>query len=721
MCISLDTKASNRDVDRLAREGDFDWAKLDSVINDLLIDGARQFLGPVAEDLLAPWLKAVREDYSQLLLDVPLDSVDRSQTLPALIEEFFAPHALRLLVQLQVHRPGPDLGKLLNDGLLPIATVFEWLEEKACDGSSDGKLEKFLYPGTTNDHKSLRDKMGKWRSGVDLPTGQSLKLLLKDIRAEPSIRDHADAAAAWLLAARALYYFDQLGATPVRPLLRARLESTLPDGSLRLRLQRLVDVGASDWPEMAELGSLIWRDLLRTSPKSLGDQFDTQQRIEALKELSSRLDPDGKTAYHLAWMEGRWFALSGRYEEALPHYKRAFQLAYYRAGHQLKDIVEDALCIASFLADKVFVKQLKQVGIVFGLFLRPAKSEVTEPWELEQFSQQLLVRFPSHGRFVGSEPDISESLSPGFMMISLSEVAAIQPDLRNPERVRAVQFSNGVVRRHPQLRLFASFGEATKVEALLSAGASVDSLDSSGASALLCALQSAHDRGERNVLDLLLRVRHQTPTVNARTERKQLTPLMCAIDLGEPDVVMRLLEMGGDADQLALTDQQSPLYYTVSKIAGRIYPNRMLDHLSFALLREPDSVGRDALRRFGVASAGVFGDDSSLMKAAPLIALGTAKAMVAEHVRRYSVEKLRQIVELLLRFGASPNRGHRYPTPGRTPLMLAAELDVPTVFELMVANRGDPLQPDAEGLNCFQIATAFRAHRVLSWLHRNSA
>lgn len=223
------------------------------------------------------------------------------------------------------------------------------------------------------------------------------------------------------------------------------------------------------------------------------------------------------------------------------------------------------------------------------------------------------------------------------------------------------------------------------------------------------------------MLDLLLRVRHKVATLNAMTNRKRLTPLMCAIDLGEPDVVLKLLEMGADADQLALTDHQSPLYYTVTMIDGRVHPQRMFERLSMALLSEPDVAGKDALRRFGVTSTGTFGDDRTILHAEPSLASKTARAMVDLHVRRHSVEKLRQIIALLLRFGADPNRGHRYPVPGRTPLMLAAESDIPAVFELMVDHRGDLLKPDAEGQNCFQIAMAFRSHRVLTWLQRRAA
>lgn len=714
MCLALDTKASNRDVDRLARQGDLDWAKVDGLSNELLVDGARRLLGPLADEVLMPWLRLVRTEYCRLLLDVPLDAIGRVQALPTLVEEFFVPHAAQLLLQLHARCPGPHLDVLLDDGRSPVRAVLEWLDQ-----SVGSPVDKLLYPETTGNDKSSRDKMSKWRTGVDLPSGQSLKLLLDELRREPGTRGVADAAGVWLLVARALSQFDRLGTAPVHLLLRARLESARLDGNPRKRLQELVATAGAAWPEMADLGRRLWHDLRRTTQKHAGEQADTWRRIQALEVLARGYDPDGKAAYHLAWMKGRWHALSVQYEEAQLHYKRAFELACYRAGHQVRDIVEDAICIAAFLEQKVFVNQLKQVGIVLGLFERPDEdAAVVEAWEMEQFAQQLLVRFPSHGRFIESEPDLSDASTAGLMTIVLSEMEAIKPDLRKPDRVRAVRYGNGLVRPCPQLRLFASFGRVEPVRALLEAGASVDALDSSGASALLCALQYAHDRSDRAVLDLLLTTGHQASTLNAVTSRKRLTPMMCAIDLGAPDVVLKLLVMGASADQLALTDLQSPLYYAITKLSGRVHPHRMLERLVAAILSEPDAAASGALRRFGVPSAGVFGDNMTLLRTQPSLALETAKALVDLHVSRYSVEKLTQIVSLLLRFGADPNKGHGYPVPGRTPLMLAAETDNPGLFELLVEHGGDPLKPDAQGQNSFQIATAFQSHRVLAWLRR---
>jgi len=711
LAAALDTKASNRDVDRLAREGDLDWSLLNIVIDELLIDGTRRFLGPLTDELFKPWLRLARDRYSRLVLDVPLDSVERSQAMPVLVEEFFAPCAAQLLMQLNAQRPGPDLGRFLEGERTPFAAVFEWLDEKA-----GGPFDKCLYPQTTGQAKSSRDKLGKWRNGVDLPSGQSLKLLLDDLRAEPKTREYADAAGVWLLTARALAHFDQQRPKPIRPLLRIQIQTGSMEGRARQRLQSLAATTGFAWPEMADLGRRLWHDLQRLQPKQVGDQASVWSRIQLLEKLVGELDSDSGTAYHLAWLKGRWHALSGRYEAALPHYEQAFGLACYRAGSQIKEIVEDAICIAAFQGKKVFVKQLKQVGIAFGLFLPPRDDSAVEVWELEQLEQQLTMRFPAHGRFVESEPDLADSLVPGLMMISMPVIQAMKPDLANSNRVRKIRFENGGDRRWPQLSLFASFGRCAQIKMLLNAGASVDQLDSSGASALLCAIQYAQSSGEHAALDLLLGAPHQATTLNAMTARKRLTPLMCAIDLGEPDVVLKLLDRGANADQLALTDHQSPLYYTVSMLYGRVRPQRMLEGLSKGILSDPDAVKQDTLRRFGIATAGAFGDDMSLMRAEPELALQTATYLVDEHVRRHSVDKLTQIVALLLRFGADPNRGHGYPVPGRTPLMLAAESDLPAVFELMVDSRGDPWRPDAEGKNCIHIATEFGSHRVLSLL-----
>lgn len=706
---ALDINKTGSDVGRLAREGDFDWEKLDAVIQGLLVDGCTRVVGAAAQSIFAPWLVSVSEAYARVVLDVPLDAVGRSDTLPVLIEKFFAPAAADLLQQVQTAMSGPDLKVLLAEGDEPVKATLEWL-----DGIVGAPVERLLYPESTGSHRVEQEKVRKWRSGIDVPSSQSIKLLCKhlDERSSP-----VESCAMWLLISSALSRLESSWGGSLRPLMRDHLEGRSRESlSIKSCLSELVERAGRRWPELAEPGRRLWYDLRRPSPKLVGDQDRTWREIEALEATAATSDPEGRSAYHYAWMKGRWHVLSGQHQEALPHYEQAFELASYRAGHQIKDLVSEASCIAAFLGKKSFLKRLKHVGIALGLFRKPENGVTLEDWEFDQFAQQLPMIFPAQGRFAECQHDLTAQPMQGFLFLDQDTLSKTLPDLKTVNRVRAVNFANGAVRRWPQLRLFATFGLLEHVKALLDAGASVDDLDSSGGSALLCALQHAESTGQRKVLDLLLAQPHQGATINALTHRKQLTPLMCAIDLGLPDVVETLVAQSADVEQRALTDKRSPLYYLVSQLFHKVNPEGMLFTLTQKMMEEPDVVLQDTLRRFGVGMAGTFGTDTTGLRSHPELAIAAAKLLVRRHVSRHTASNLLRIAALLLKAGANPNASHTYPVPGRTPLMLAAESDLLALFDLMVRHGGDPLRPDAMGQNCSQIARSFQARQILNYL-----
>lgn len=710
---ALDINKAGSDVGRLAREGDFDWEKLDTVIQELLVDGRGRVIGDAAQRVLLPWLVSVREAYTRVVLDVPLDSVGRSDALPILVEKFFVPAAANLLQQIHAAMPGPNLQVLLAQELDPVRVTLEWL-----DSLVGGPVEKLLYPGSTGSARTEQEKVRKWRNGIDLPSSQSIQLFCRKL---DECWKKTPSCTTWLLISSALSRLERQWAGSLRPLMLSHPDHSSPVGnSVHAILSELVRSAGRTWPELAEPGRKLWHDLRRTSPKQVGDQDRTWREIETLESTAAAIDPEGRSAYHYEWMKGRWHAMSGEYQEALPHYELAFELACYRAGHQIKDLVSEASCIAAFLGKKPFLKRLKHVGIALGLFRKPKNGAVLEDWEFDQLAQQLPIRFPAQGHFVESQNDLSAQPMEGWLFIDKVSLSKTLPDLKAVNRVRAVHFANGAVRRWPQLRLFASFGLIEQTKALLDAGASVDDLDSSGASALLCALQHAEATGQREVVDLLLAQPHHVVTINASTQRKRLTPLMCAIDLGRPDVVAALVARGADVEQRALTDNQSPLYYLVSRLFHKINPARMAPSLLEKMMEEPDVVLQDTLRRFGVGMAGTFGSDVSGPRSHPEHAIAATKAIVAKHVSRHSVSNLMQIAAVLLKAGANPNAPHTYPVPGRTPLMLAAESDLPELFDLMVQHGGDPLRPDAARQNCMQIAQSFRARKVVDYLTRSA-
>ena len=685
-CISvlagaLDINKVESDVGRLAREGDFDWEKLDAVIQELLVDGCARVIGNAAECIIAPWLAEARQAYAQVVLNVPLDAVARKDALPVLVEKFFAPAAAALLRQMNTALPGPDLNRLLAlaEDERPVKAAFEWLDR--CVGQP---VEQVLFPGSTGADRVEQEKIRKWRAGIDIPSSQSIKLLSKRLEDRSEL---ADRCAMWLIFSSALARLERIWGCPLRSFILAHLEGGgLDQRHLDSCLSEMVQQVGHAWPELAVPGAKLWDELQRTTQKSVGDRDHTWLEIEALEGAASQRDPEGHTAYHYEWMKARWYVLSGQYQEALPHYDRAFELACYRAGHQIKEIVSEASCIAAFLAKRPFLKRLKHVGIALELFRKPEGSAVLEDWEIDQFAQQFPLKFPSQGRFVEVPGDLAMDPMPGFLMIDKEALSKIQPDLKTPDRVRAVHFANGDVRRWPQLRLFASFGMHDEVRRLLDAGASVDDLDSSGVSALLCAIQYAEATGEREALDLLLAKPHQVTTLNAQTRRKRLTPLMCAIDLGLPEVVEALIGQGVDVEQKVLTDNQSPLYYLVSQLLYKLKPGYLLEFLCQKMMEEPDVVLQDTLRRFGVGMAGTFGSSVSVPRSHPIF---TAKMLADRHASRHSVSRLMRIAELLLDAGANPNAPHKYPVPGRTPLMLAAESDLPALFSLMLDHGGD--------------------------------
>ena len=145
-CISalagaIDANKDGSDVGRLAREGDFDWERLDTVIDELLIDSSAAVLGDTAHRIFVQWVSSVRSAYTQLVLGVSLDALGRKAALPVLVEHFFAPAGGRLLQQVSAELPGPDLLRLLADSEQPLKVTFEWL-----DSAVGGPVEKLLYP-----------------------------------------------------------------------------------------------------------------------------------------------------------------------------------------------------------------------------------------------------------------------------------------------------------------------------------------------------------------------------------------------------------------------------------------------------------------------------------------------------------------------------------------------------------------------------------------------
>lgn len=720
LAVALDTKASNRDIDRLAREGDFDSLLLESIREEIILHPLKKHTDLEFAKLIHQWLAYVQTHYLELVASVSLDGLNRAEAFPLLLTHFFIPHAVALIMNVQKELDGPELTQLLDHNKNPLAVVFEWYSK-----GDTRSLIKLAFPCTTGTDRTDSEMVQKWMQGTDLPKLSSITrfTIALEKNNTNSTSEETRGLRRWLLIARALICLEKNAQIPLRHSMLQYQLLGMPDPDVHFVLSMAVISTGEKYSALKLPALRLYEALKRATAKKPGEQSRTKNALEELDQLVDQHDPEGNTRFHIEWMKGRWHALSGQFAEALLHYEKAVELGCYRSGELHKPILEEALVLAAYLHKKPSLNRLKHRAIAAGLFSSPNGKSIIEEWEIGQIRQQFHQVFPKFGRFQETVDLQNEKIELGSLLLTRENLEKCRPDLGTPDRERMIYFSNGQKRRWTQLRLFAWQGKTTETKALLQRGASVDKLDEAGASALLCALQHATQTGNRQTLDLLLQVPHQKTTLDSITAKKQLSCLFCAIDYGEPDVVEALLKMGASPDQRGNIVNQTPLYYVMEMLASILHPARFLDHLLASLSTDPDAMRSEAMRRYNVSYAGVFGSDKGVdaikgNSRQLQIFVELANTIQQERLRRHKPDKLFQITELLLKHGATPNAPHSHPVDGRTPLMLAVEVDIPATFDLMLRHGGDPYLKDSEGMDCPKLAMGFGAAGVVSEMRR---
>jgi hypothetical protein len=728
---ALDTRSSaleaSRGIDSLARDADFDYVLLSESAEKLLLEPLGKHGGPEIANAVTDFIEQFIRDYLGLVTAIPLDSIDRKEALPLLTQHLFASCGAAFLLSIRQTCGGPDLMSLLSPSAQPMAVVLDWagFAESGLGENWVGKL----YPGSTGEDKRRRDLIGRWRRGDALPKLQNLVLLAKDLQRQwPEKVAVIANLKRWLLVARALSWFEReaAGLMPpgfaLRGLVRAELLTGVPQRDVGLALLARVQEAGQSMQELKYAGLTLMDGLKRTVPKEAGDQARLSAELKAFEKLLVEPGPKGRSRYLLHWAWARWHVFSGRLEDALIDYETAFDAALYRAGSNQQEIFKELLVVAARLGSNTPVlKRIKNQAVAFGLFKAPEEGQILENWEHAQLCDQFERVFPPLGRFV--EVFVSgENEKLSFPVLDVNKLESLKPDIAKPARVIGLRGVDGQVLRRPQLSVFVSSGQTEKVRQLIAAEAPVDQLDVTGGSALLAAIQRFQAKGDRGPLDVLLEQPHQKETLDSATQRKKLTPLLCAIECGAPDVVAMLLTMGASPERRGTTDNLTPLYRCMSYVAWVWNPRRTSQQFQQKRVQTPDIHMADALRRYGVLVGGVFGDSAQLQvlasgspqnqKIADMAWSSFETDILAAHTR----QSLLSIIENLLRHGSKPNAVHDCPIRGYTPLMLAAEEDAIEVFDLMLQHGGEPRQSDASGRNCMRIAIEFQSRRVMQYL-----
>jgi hypothetical protein len=279
---------------------------------------------------------------------------------------------------------------------------------------------------------------------------------------------------------------------------------------------------------------------------------------------------------------------------------------------------------------------------------------------------------------------------------------------------------------------FAEIEKRDVVARLLTEGANVNMISSSGDSAILMAIEALNIRAvpfrslDDTLFDLLSKYPHGEQTINRNTDKKRLLPLISAVETGRPDIVEKVLAMGARVNQRGLTDNQTALNVCLKMIGIAKDPKTYWQNCQEMELT-PEVL--DSFRRLNPSMSGFSLEDQlqfiSAKNSDPSFRqiLGSLSSILLEELdKRIDIVKMRLIAAQLIHAGADVDAEHTAPVKGYTPLMLAAELDEVDLFNKMISKGGDPWKTyycknTKVNVDCTQIAEYFRCPNVLAALH----
>ena len=692
----LDLKQSNKRLDDLAGKSIYDPRELTRELEQSVPSTLKKYMGPVASDKISTSLSTFIDCYlHDIVGKTAADGVSRADVLGLLIRSCIKEHLVGFVTELNQELKAPHPSFWFSPGGNTVGATFAWLEEHQPD------LTAYLASLS----KENRDRISSWRNGNELPSAQSIQLLFStnDPSETCATSRNKDFAKTLLFMARAVDFIKRH--EPGEMLIdEARLSiwSAEEDIHPGIEIKRIRDqLLLSSGNENQLIGKL--RRVLKPNVKK-SDSLDHQETIKQSREIIKGSSSRQSAGYWIDWLDARWHVFSGNLAEANRLYKETFEKASFVAGDNLKHIIKEALVVAAnqSKADAVFLKQLKWSLINFGYDIPSASSpkpshkvlETIEGWEIEQWENAFFQVFPEEGLYPGTEFDFNDD-STGPLILTNPE--KINPDYRYPDRT--IKVGDTWKRSMPQIVWFALDENIEVCRKLLEKGANINVKSEVGDTPILMALEALNltavpYRSLNDKLYLLLsKERHNAETINTRTQKKRLLPIISAVETGRVEIVDKILSMGANPNGRGKTDEQSPLNVCL-KLIG-IIKNPGLsknEQLNIPITTEV----LDSIRRYSQGSFGFTLEDQIkvLERMGPSVLFQQTREshidlMYQRIIENTSLEEMRRIASLLIKAGADVNAEHRSPINGYTPLMLAAELDEADLFEIMLVHGGD--------------------------------
>ena len=722
---ALNTKFSHKTLDDMALKADVDFRIIDQLIEQSICEPIAQNSEGSTAAFFAQSAKESIKSYLAVVSKISLDGVSREQGIPILLRSVLPQYVVDFLFKVQKTFGGPNPVFLVDSNERSVKVALEWIEEH------EGGWGQFVK----GIEKEQKDRISAWKRGDDLPTVQFIGFLQTWSQGPWPEFINWPRVRTLMLVARALDW--------------ARNQDVKGHFFLAIREAVWSPENKNEFPEVARklqkqanqnfesahsYIAQIQHGLMGTTLKKFSDKEKLIQSIRKARKILSRLDRHATTDCWLDWHEGRWNVLAGNLERACEFYKKAFEGSLYRSGENQREVIEEGLVVAASLPrpDKVFLKRLKNMAITFGYDIpsvssdamsgKNSASDFIEDWEVNLWRAHFKGVFPGTGMFSGTKYPENE---PRKGPLIITDFNAIKPDYRHPNR--KIKVGETWQKTYPQIVWFAEIEKTDIVEKLIEKGADVNAFSDSNDSPILMALQAVNAFSptgsmDESLLKVLLNHEHKPETLNMRTSKKRLLPLISAVESGRVDVVQKILAMGADPNLRGNTDEQTPLNVCLKCIALVKKPDRLVQMLDKAPVT-PELL--DSVRRHSGGLAGFTLEDQKRY-------LESTKShhlygQIMPNIMKFVTDKvltnaplasLRDIALALLKSGANPNAEHSSPVPGYTPLMLAAELDELQLFEAMLYYGGDPTKtyryPYTTGaaVDCFVIAQGFSSASV---------
>jgi ankyrin repeat protein len=720
---ALAVKNSNKLLDDKALDRTVDVRIVHSQLEET-IGRISKYIDLKVGQQLEEGISSAIDDYTEIVANLYADGISRSQMLSILNEKLLVKHVAKILNKILLSVGGPNPVLFFSHDTNSVPMVIEWISKN--DKGWSGYL--------SNISKDNRAIINSWSKEEHLPSIQSIQALQTWSKGPwPEQVNWARIRILLMLSRSIDFLRKELNHTNLIECCRLELWDAADNSkSLKQKIQDVQLKCKNDLKPLIPIISSIQQGLRKTILKEGESKKSLRNALDELRKQFKGIKLAQQNNYWLDWHEARWHVLSGDLESALQFYTKAFEDCLFRSGINQKYIIEESLVVASSVIkpDKVFLKHLKNALIMFKYDI-PSVSQkepsnkfedIIEDWEVENWKTSFFVIFPKSGMFPETEElEINANIGP----IIVEDVDKFQPDYRYPNR--KIKVGNNRVKIWPQLVWFTDREDTSVVKRLLDEGASVDVATKPGDTPILMALEALNvcEIPYRSLNDKMFKLisdfDHKKDTLNKRTEKKRLLPIISAVESGSVDIVEKTLELGADVNGRGASDEQTALNVCLKRIGMTKDP---VLYWANQINMEMTPEVLDSIRRHNPGLTGFSLDHQANVinnqnknpefKRIMNMIIELQIERVKEHM---SLEGLRKIALLLIDAGADVNAKHTSPVKGYTPLMLAAELDEVNLVNAMLIKGGNPRETYYceqlyKEVDCWDIAKYFNADNV---------